>query len=160
MDSLCCMGRPEATVDLVRIVVADDNDTVLESVRWFLSGFGELTVVGSAESGSRLLAQIDRLPPDLVLVDVAMGDMTGFEAVRQAKARSDPPVAVLMTLYGDSHYDEEARGCGADGLVAKTELGEQLVPLIRELVRCRPRGQAVPDDTDPSRLVWRARDRG
>jgi DNA-binding NarL/FixJ family response regulator len=134
-------------VGLVRIVVADDNNTVLESVRWFLSGFGELTVVGSAASGSRLLAQIDRLHPDLVLVDVAMGDMTGFEAVRRVKARSNPPLAVLMTLYGDVGYDAAARACGADGLVAKTELGEQLVPLIRRLVCGQRKGRARPEGT-------------
>jgi DNA-binding NarL/FixJ family response regulator len=146
MGPLCGVGKPEAAVRPVRILLADDNPALLESVSWFLSGFGEVTVVGSAGSGGRLLAQIDRLHPDLVLIDVAMGDMSGLEAVRRVKARRDPPLAVLMTLYGGSAYDAEARACGADGLVRKTELGEQLVPLIHDLVRSRLDERAVPGD--------------
>jgi DNA-binding NarL/FixJ family response regulator len=117
----------------VRVLLVDDSLEFLEAAAQFLSQQGRLTIVGWAASGDEALELLDRLRPDLVLIDLVMPGMNGLEATRQIKARPAPPRVVIMTLYDVVEYREAASAAAADGFVAKSSIIPQLMPLITHL---------------------------
>ena len=117
----------------IRALLVDDYADFLESASQFLSTVPHIQVVGCAHSGSEALQAVDRLRPDLVLMDLAMPGMSGLEATRRIKAQAGAPRVVIVTLHSSPGYRIAARAAGADGLVSKSEFGEDFLPLIRDL---------------------------
>jgi DNA-binding NarL/FixJ family response regulator len=117
----------------IRVLLVDDEPDFLRSIRRFLEVDPYLKVVGSALSGREALEEIDRLQPDLVLMDIAMPAMSGLETTRQIKTRPGSPRVVLMTLYDDAAYRTAAEAIRADGFVSKTDVGVELLPFAHAL---------------------------
>ena len=117
----------------IRVLLVDDYADFLDSASQFLSTVPEIQVVGYAYSGGEAIQAVDRLHPDLVLMDVSMPGINGLEATRRIKARPDAPRVVLLTLYGNKGYRSAAQKAGADGFMSKDQFGEDLVTLIRDL---------------------------
>jgi len=117
----------------IRILLVDDNQDFLDAAVDFLAIDPEIEIVGCAHSGRRALEQVNQLHPDIVLMDLAMPEMDGVEATRSIKALPHAPRVVILTLYDDSEYRALARNAHADGFVAKSEFGAQLLPLISTL---------------------------
>ena len=93
----------------------------------------QIEVVGQAESGEAAIAQVQRLNPDVVVMDLAMPEMNGLEATRHLKRFPQPPKVILLTLYDNSEYSMAARLAGADGFITKSEAGAALLLLIHKL---------------------------
>ncbi len=117
---------------MIRILLVDDNRRFLEVVGRFLKR-ESFDVVGLALSGTTALDQVRRLHPDLVLMDIALPHMNGLEATREIKRQPNPPRVIVLTMHDNSAYVAEARAVGADGFVAKSDFGLQLLPTIRTL---------------------------
>ena len=117
----------------LRTLIVDDNHTFVESAANFLMERPQIEVVGSAYSGQEALDKVEEFAPDLVLMDLSMPQMDGFEATRKIKARDNPPVVIILTLYDYPEYRDRAKIAGADGFVSKVDLGVKLMPLISEL---------------------------
>ena len=80
-----------------------------------------------------------QLVPDLVLMDVSMSEVNGFEAARKIKSVADAPAVILMTFH-DSHAARlEAWAAGADSFLAKSEITGRLTVMIEDLFRQRRR---------------------
>ena len=119
------------------MLLVDDNDDFLDGVSAWLTHEPQIKIAGRAHNGTRALEQVERLGPDLVLMDVTMPDMNGFEVARRIKSRDAAPLVVLLAFH-DSHTAQlEAWAAGADGFVAKAEITERLMPIVRELIRHR-----------------------
>jgi len=137
----CCIGLPggyfygNPSIDMlpIRILLVDDSRDFIESAIRFLSADAQLEIVGCALSGAEAIDQIARVQPDLVLMDWAMPGMSGLEATHQIKAGPGAPGVVIVTLHDNLEYRAAARAAGADGYVAKSELGQALLPLIHQL---------------------------
>lgn len=117
----------------VRVLLADDSWAFLGSAEHFLSMEPGLQVVGYASNGHEAVEQVGRLRPDLVLMDVAMPRMGGLAATRRIKEQPDAPRVIMLTVHDEAEYRAAAEKAGADGFLAKSEFGCQLVPLIRRL---------------------------
>jgi DNA-binding NarL/FixJ family response regulator len=117
----------------VRLFLVDDSPAFLEAAVCFLSADPDIEIVGLALSGREALEQVNRLHPDLVLMDLAMPGMNGLEVTRHLKAQSGAPRVVILTLYDNTEYRAASESVGADGFVAKSEFGTQLLPLIHRL---------------------------
>jgi len=122
-------------VDEVRVLLVDDNDDFLTGAASWLATDPELELVGTARSGLEAMDEVERLKPDLVLMDVTMPDVSGFDATRRIKSSDNSPRVILLTLHHSEVAREEAAAAVADGYVAKNEITEQLLPTIRELLR-------------------------
>jgi CheY-like chemotaxis protein len=117
-----------------RAIVVDDNPQLLKIAARLLASIPGVEVVGEATSGQGALEAVDRLRPDLVLMDVTMPEMDGLEATRRLAARSDAPVVILMTVHDLPQYRDAALAAGARQFVGKSDLVAQLRPAILSLV--------------------------
>jgi len=119
----------------IRVLVADDSRTALNSVCRYLEDDGRFEVVGTAFDGVRLLHQVKRSLPDLVLVDLSMPQLNGLEVVSQLR-RSFPDLRLVIFtgLHGLSLREECVRS-GADAFVEKSQMPESL---MKEVFRLFP----------------------
>lgn len=130
----------EQNVRRIRVVIADDSRTALYSVCKFLEFSGQFEIVGTAFDGLLLLRLVERFKPDLVLADVSMPRMNGFEAAAKLR-KANPGLRILMFsgLDGLSLRDECMRS-GADSFVPKNHMPEKL---LQEIVRLFPDASPV-----------------
>jgi len=118
----------EAAADgRIRVVLADDDAAYLESLRLLIDRQPELAVVGAAGNGLRAIELVDELAPDAAVIDLHMPLLDGVSAV--ARIRRDHPSLCLIALTGDPEpaLHRAARDAGADGVMLKNELVENLV---------------------------------
>jgi CheY-like chemotaxis protein len=126
------VGRPA-----VQVLVVDDSEEFLLGVCGWVTAQPGLRLAGTARSGDEALTAVERLHPDLVLMDVAMPGMDGLEATRRIKSRADAPLVVILTFHATQVARQEAWAAGADGFVAKADVSEELHRVIGELLTDR-----------------------
>jgi DNA-binding NarL/FixJ family response regulator len=117
----------DAEIQGIRVLLADDDPTFLESLRELIDRQPELGVVGLAENGLQAIEQADELEPDAVVIDLHMPLVDGVTAV--ARLRHDHPSLCVIALTGDEtpKLHDAVREAGADGVLMKSELVEGLV---------------------------------
>ena len=118
---------PEAAAAPVRVLLADDDDSFLESLRPLIEHQPYLTVVGTAENGLDAIELADELNPDAVVIDLHMPLVDGVTAV--ARLRKDHPSICLIALTGDpdQQLHEAVAEAGADAVLQKADLVDTLV---------------------------------
>jgi CheY-like chemotaxis protein len=121
----------------VQVLVVDDSEEFLLGVCGWVTAQPGLRLAGTARSGDEALTAVERLHPDLVLMDVAMPGMDGLEATRRIKSRADAPLVVILTFHATQVARQEAWAAGADGFVAKADVSEELHRVIGELLSDR-----------------------
>jgi DNA-binding NarL/FixJ family response regulator len=104
-----------------RILIVDDSADFLRSVSLLLAAAPGVVVVGTARTGEDAIAEVERLLPDLVLMDVAMPGMGGIEATRRIKERPRPPRLLLLTMHDSVEYRRVGERVGADGFLSKLD---------------------------------------
>ena len=117
-----------------RVLLVDDNPDFLEGVSAWLTRDPAFELAGVAGSGGEALTQVENLEPDVVLMDVAMPDVNGFEATRRIKSKPGAPLVILLTFHDSETARVEALAAGADGFVPKTKVTEDLMRVIRSLL--------------------------
>jgi DNA-binding NarL/FixJ family response regulator len=110
----------------LRVLLADDDASFLESLKPLIENQPELTVIGFAENGLHAIELADELGPDAVVIDLHMPLLDGVTAV--ARLRKDHPHLCLIALTGDpdTQLHDAVREAGADAVLQKGELGETL----------------------------------
>ena len=128
----------ESLVAGCRVLVADDSPFALELIKAILEKAG-CTHLAGASGGRDALALAERNDFDVVLLDVTMPDMNGYEVVRQLRARgaTPPPVIVMLSGRDIVEVDAAAREAGADGVMAKPVDRRKLLELLEILLRQR-----------------------
>jgi len=129
----------------IKILLVDDNHTFLNTVQHFLAQSPEVEVIGQAYDAAIALQKAALLRPDLVLMDIAMPGANGLEAATAMNALSHPPQIVFLSMHDGSSYREAARDLGARGFVSKSELVDELMPLISSLLADKQRQMAAPE---------------
>ncbi|MEO8207612.1 MAG: response regulator transcription factor [Chloroflexota bacterium] len=118
----------------MRILVVDDEPDVIESVRLgFTLQWREIDVVG-AVNGEAGLDSIEHDRPDIVLLDIGLPDIDGFEVLRQIRAFSDVPV-VMLTAHDDSMDKVKGLELGADDYVTKPFNHLELMARVKAVLR-------------------------
>jgi two-component system, NarL family, nitrate/nitrite response regulator NarL len=114
----------------LRIVLADDQPTILRMVRLILDEHPHLEIVGEAPNGLEAVSMVARLKPDVVILNVVMPKMSGFEAARRIHAQSPSVAIVILSSHKDEQFLAIARESGATGYVEKLTAGTELVNAI------------------------------
>jgi DNA-binding NarL/FixJ family response regulator len=119
----------------VRVLIADDQALVRGGFRMILEAKEDMEVVGEAGDGTEAVELVERLEPDVVLMDVRMPDMDGIEATRRIAASGSSARIVILTTYDVDEYVFAALRAGASGFLLKDVRPPQLTEAIRVVAR-------------------------
>jgi len=103
------------------VLIVDDHPSFRASARTLLEAEGYV-IVGEAEDGTSAVRAAKALHPDLVLLDVQLPDLDGFEVAQLLQKLEDPPAVVLTSSRDSADYGRCIGDCGARGFVPKAEL--------------------------------------
>lgn len=113
------------------VVIVDDHSGFRVQARRLLERIG-YRVVGEAATGSEALAEVRRLRPDAVLLDIQLPDIDGITVAASLTSTQPVPVVVLVSARDAAVYGSRLQGCGAVGFIAKTDLSEDsLMTLLK-----------------------------
>jgi len=118
-------------VSKIRVLIADDHNIVRAGIRSLLEDHADITVVGEARSGWEAIEQTVRLQPDVVLMDIAMGDLSGLEATQEIKERTPEVNVLALTMYDREEFFFAMLKAGALGYVLKESDPDELLAAIR-----------------------------
>lgn len=144
---------------MTTVVIADDQPVVRQGFRAMLAAATGVTVVGEAGDGAGLIGLVDRLRPDVALVDVRMPGTDGLAAIERLAARDllgpDRTQVIVLTTFDVDEYVDRALRAGAAAFLLKTLTHEQLA----EAVHLVARGDALLAPSATRRLIARYLDR-
>ena len=103
----------------IRIVLVDDHAIVREGLRSMLNTQSDLGVIGEAGTGADAIALIERLQPDIVLLDLEMPDINGVDVLERLRSTSPTVRVIILTAYGSDERILEAVRAGAKGYLLK-----------------------------------------
>jgi DNA-binding NarL/FixJ family response regulator len=115
----------------IRVLLADDEDMVRSGFRLVLVREPDIQVVGEAVDGAQAVAEVERVQPDVVLMDVRMPVMDGIEATRRIVAGSTAARVIVLTTFDEDAYVYGALRAGASGFLLKYAPADDLVHAIR-----------------------------
>jgi DNA-binding NarL/FixJ family response regulator len=118
-----------------RVLLADDHPALLAETSRLLSS--DYNVVGAVSNGLELLKAAQGLDPDLILLDISMPGLDGFEAARRLKQAGCRSKLVFLTVWADPDFVREAMELGVDGYVVKSRLATDLMPAVSEVMAGR-----------------------
>jgi DNA-binding NarL/FixJ family response regulator len=116
-----------------RLLVADDHVMFAQGLKSLLSE--EFDLLGTAQNGEELVEAAMRLVPDVILVDISMPVLNGFDAVRRITEQGSEARIIFLTMHDDAALLAEAFRCGASGYVLKQAAGEELMNAIKEVAQ-------------------------
>ncbi len=114
------------------IVLADDHKVVRQGLRAVLEANPHFRVIGEAGNGLETTRLVERLRPDVLVLDLMMPGLSGLEVTRQVKKRSTKTRVVILSMHRDESYVLEALKSGAAGYVLKDSSAEELVKAVHE----------------------------
>jgi len=120
---------------MIRILLVDDHAILRDGLRALLSYYPEVEVVGEAEDGLQAIECVQRLSPDIVLMDIAMPVMNGLEATRIIREKHPNTRVLVLTQYEDQPYVLSLLRAGVSGYVLKRALGADLINAVRTVAR-------------------------
>jgi len=125
--------RGDNTRTGMRLLIIDDHASFLDALANMLEQVPGIDVVGCAKDGRQGLLAATELKPDTVLVDFSMPELDGVSVTRELKAWPNPPTVVMMSLHADPEYRDMALAAGVDAFLTKTDLHDELIPLLTRL---------------------------
>ncbi|TKB06389.1 response regulator transcription factor [Desulforhopalus sp. IMCC35007] len=133
-----------------KILIVDDHPIFCLGMSELINTEEDLLVCGSVESIRKTGEAIDRLQPDLVVVDISLKDGNGIDLVQEIKKNYGLPMLVL-SMYDESLYAERALMAGASGYIMKQEA----IPLVVEAIRCVLKGDIYASSTVKEKVFKR-----
>ena len=119
------------TGDAIRIVIVDDHDLVREGLRSLLGQYDDIDVVGEAGTIETALETVERLKPDLLLLDLRLDGEDGAEVARRLRASGSRVRILVLSVHDTSRHLREALAAGADGYLLKSVSAAGLADGIR-----------------------------
>ncbi len=124
----------QRTPAVITLILADDHDVVRLGLRRLLEAETDLNVIGEASDGLQVLPMVERLRPDILVLDLVMPGLNGLEVVRQVKKRVPKTHVIVLSMHANEAYVFEALRNGAVAYVLKGSNGSELVQAIRSVL--------------------------
>jgi two-component system response regulator NreC len=115
----------------VRLLLVDDHPIVRSGMRMLFQAEPDLEIVGEADGGAEAIVAVQRLHPDVVIMDVAMPGVNGIEATRRIKELAPETAVLALTMHEDEQYFFEMLKAGASGYIPKRAAPDDLVAAVR-----------------------------
>lgn len=124
-------GESILTEETIKVLLVDDQPLLRMGFRLILEGEDDLTVVGESANGIEALAAVERLKPDVVLMDVRMPLMDGIEATGRISASASEARVIILTTFDLDEYALAGLQAGASAFMLKDVAPEELVSAVR-----------------------------
>ena len=116
---------------MVRVLIVEHFATTAAVIRTLLADSTRVAIVGEAADASGALSLLERLRPDVVVLDGALGHRDGHSLIRQMKETQPAVRLIVLSDHPEPLYREAAAASGADRLILKVDLVKELLPAIR-----------------------------
>jgi len=133
----------------ISILIADDHDIIREGIKNILRDSRDYEVVGEAADGEEVLAQVKKLKPVILLLDISMPKISGLEVIKQVHYLSPKTKILIITVHKAHTYIMKAFKAGAKGYLHKENAGEDLLAALGKIAR----GETYLSSTVSSYLV-------
>jgi DNA-binding NarL/FixJ family response regulator len=119
------------TTDIIRVILADDHAVVRAGVKAVLSSAKDIEVIGEASNGREAVALAERLNPDVVVMDLSMGEMDGITATKTLVEKGSACKVLILTMHAEDAYLVKLLEAGASGYLVKSAADRELVDAVR-----------------------------
>lgn len=121
----------------IRVLLADDHAVLRAGLKVLLGSEPDIEVCGEAATGEEAVARCEELRPDVVVMDLRMHDaqVDGIEATKTITAAPDAPRVLVLSMYDDPAFMEQAIAAGASGYARKHDADTELLSAIRAVAR-------------------------
>lgn len=116
---------------MIQVVVAEDHLLVRQGIVKLLESVPDFTVVGEADNGSEAIELAQSLRPDVVILDITMPKVDGFEALVKISGMTPKPQVVMLSMHADPAMIRQALQSGAMGYVVKQSVADELLAAVR-----------------------------
>jgi DNA-binding NarL/FixJ family response regulator len=140
----------------IRVLIVDDDPLLRAGLKVMLGGADDIRVVGEAGDGSGVQGLIDRLAPDVILMDIRMPGTDGLTATEAVRRRAGAPEVVILTTFDADEHVLRALRAGAAGFILKDTPPAEIVESVRRVAA----GQPVLSPAVTKRLITRVADAG
>ena len=120
-------------MEKIRVIIAEDHTFVREATRQLLEQEPDIEIVGEATDGAEAVALVERLNPDVAIVDISMPVMSGIEATERIKAVRPGTAVLILTQYDDDQYIFALLAAGAAGYLLKDVPSTEIVRAVRSV---------------------------
>ena len=117
-----------------RILLADDHVLFREGLKRILGELPDLEIIGEAGNGLELLKLLEKVNPQMVLLDISMPNLRGIETARQIKMKYPQMKILILTMHREREYLYEAISAGVEGYLLKEDAEKELLAAI-EMIR-------------------------
>lgn len=128
MEGLPMEQRPSS---VIHVLIVDDHPMVRVGLRELIERESDLAVCGVAASAAEALGAVAELDPDLVLLDLSLGDSDGTQVIREIRARSERARVLVLSTYEESTYARRSLRAGAHGYLNKRAAADEVRHAIR-----------------------------
>ena len=144
--------QQQQEVSQARVLIVDDHALLRAGVRELIGRMGDVVVVGEAGRGEEALRLIEEMAPELVLLDITMPGMSGFEVLEEISKHFPNVRVIILTMHEGREYVVQALRAGAAGYLPKSAASTELEQAIRAVVR----GKTYVSSETPQRTQNRA----
>lgn len=118
----------------ITVVLADDHAVLRQGLRLYLEIQGGVSVVGEASEGFEALALVEKLQPDLLILDIKMPGLDGLEVAQRITKGPWQTRIIMLSMYSNEAYVVQALRAGAAGYVTKESSGSELMTAMRDVM--------------------------
>jgi two-component system, NarL family, response regulator DegU len=119
----------------IRVIIADDHPAVRHGVRRILSRYEDIEVIGEAETGEQAIWLVEKFKPDVLLLDIELPDIKGFEVARRLTEAHIPTRTLALSAYSNKNYIRSMLTYGAAGYLTKEEVPYSIIQAIRSIAK-------------------------
>jgi DNA-binding NarL/FixJ family response regulator len=121
----------------MKVFIADDSEVFRERLAEMLSDLPEIEIVGQAEDGTQATNLIEKLNPDVVILDIRMPRGNGMDVLQNIKKNNPALIVIMLTNYPYSQYRKKCMKAGADYFFDKATEFEKVTEVLKNLIPSR-----------------------
>tara|TARA_R110002111_G_scaffold108409_9_gene167087 strand:+ start:4548 stop:5117 length:570 start_codon:yes stop_codon:yes gene_type:complete len=120
-------------MEKIKVVLADDHVVVRSGIKNLLENEGDIIVVGEASNGIEALEIVEKLKPDMLIIDIRMPEMNGLDATKELKNIGTTIKILILSMHDDEDYILQSIECGASGYLLKDTSKEEFLKAIKTI---------------------------
>ena len=118
---------------MIKVLLADDHSIVRAGLRRIVEESGDMEVIAEADDGREAIRLVEKMDPDVAVIDISMPGLDGLEVISQLQTRQKKLPILVLTMHEEGQYVVRAIQAGAMGYITKQSAPEQLVNAIRKV---------------------------